>query len=350
MSTTVLDSSAVSAFCESAAIMLAAGIQTDEAVSLLGENMEDGAFKRVCDGVYGHLIAGKSLTDSLRDSAAFPRHVVDMVGVGEVSGRLEPTLRTLAVYYDEESRLFAKIRSSIVYPAALLCIMSVILAFTVAIILPVFVNVYESLSGNLASGSFNAVGLSIGIGWTALAITLVCTVVVLLVAFVMRTENGRQRLMSLAEGLPLTRNTMFQLALSRFTSALSTYVASGINTDTAMTEAVHMVNHRTLKPQLEQARSAMLDPVAPKSLAQAISESGVFEPVYARMLTIGARSGSTENVLDRLSLTFFDDAIVKMDHLVDGVEPALAAFLTVAVGATLISVMMPLIGIMGSIG
>ena len=46
MATTVLESSSVSAFCESVAIMLAAGIQTDEAVSLLGENMEDGAFKR----------------------------------------------------------------------------------------------------------------------------------------------------------------------------------------------------------------------------------------------------------------------------------------------------------------
>ncbi len=80
------------------------------------------------------------------------------------------------MYYDEEGRLFAKMRSSIVYPAALLCVMSVILAFTVAVILPVFVDVYESLSGNLAAGSFNAVGASIGIGWAALAVTLVCTV------------------------------------------------------------------------------------------------------------------------------------------------------------------------------
>lgn len=111
-----------------------------------------------------------------------------------------------------------------------------------------------------------------------------------------------------------------------------------------------MVDHRSLKRQLEGAREAMLDLSAPKSLAQAVSDSGVFEPVYARMLTIGARSGSVEDVLGRLSLTFFDDAIVKMDRLVDGVEPALAAFLTVAVGATLVSVMLPLIGIMGSIG
>ena len=350
MATSVLESSAVSAFCESVAIMLAAGIQTDEAVSLLGDDMEDGAFKRTCDAVYARLAGGEPLAAALERTGAFPRHAVDMVRAGEVSGRLEPTLRTLAMYYDEEARLFAKMRSSVVYPAALLCVMSVILAFTVAVILPVFVNVYEGLSGELATGSFATVGAAIGIGWAALAVTLVCTAAVLVMAAAMRSEGGRRGFMRLAEKLPFTRSTMRQLALSRFTSALAIYVASGVDTDTAMKEAVALVDHRSLKSQLEEARATMLDVSAPKSLTQAVSASGVFEPVYARMLTIGARSGSVESVLGRLSLTFFDDAVVKMDRLVDGVEPALAAFLTIAVGATLVSVMLPLIGIMGSIG
>ena len=68
------------------------------------------------------------------------------------------------------------------------------------------------------------------------------------------------------------------------------------------------------------------------------------------MLTIGTRSGSLDAALDRLSANFFDDAILRIDGAIDNIEPALAAFLTIAVGATLISVMMPLIGIMGSIG
>ena len=46
MATKMLESSAVSAFCESVAVMHSAGIQMDEAVFLLGENMEDAAFKR----------------------------------------------------------------------------------------------------------------------------------------------------------------------------------------------------------------------------------------------------------------------------------------------------------------
>ena len=65
------------------------------------------------------------------------------------------------------------------------------------------------------------------------------------------------------------------------------------------------------------------------------------------MLVVGTRSGSLETVLASLSDTFFDDSIVRLDGLIDSVEPTLAAFLTVGVGATLIAVMLPLIGIMG---
>ena len=76
----------------------------------------------------------------------FPRYAVDMVRVGENAGRTEEVLRALGVYYDEEDRLFAKIRSSVGYPAALLCVMSIILAFTVIVILPVFEDVYVSIA------------------------------------------------------------------------------------------------------------------------------------------------------------------------------------------------------------
>ena len=172
-----LDSAGISLFCESVAMMLAAGIQTDEAVGMLSEDIGDVALQATCESVYGRLCAGDTLAVAMKASGAFPRYAVDMVGVGEASGRLEEVLRSLGVYYDEEDRLFAKIRSSVGYPAALLCIMSIILAFTVIIILPVFEDVYVSMAGSLTDGSSGAVGVSVAIGWVALGITLICAIV-----------------------------------------------------------------------------------------------------------------------------------------------------------------------------
>lgn len=350
MSAKMLESSALSAYCESIALMLAAGIQTDEAVHLLGDNMQDLYFKESCDAVYRELITGKSLAAAMRETQRFPAYSIDMVAAGEKTGRLEEVLLGLSRYYDEEDRLFSKIKNAIGYPAALLGIMSIILLFTVVFILPVFISVYENLSGDLTTGSFSFVNVSVVIGWVALAITLLCAIAILICTSMLRTQNGSIKVIAALERMPYARRPLQQLALSRFTSALSIFIASGIDTNASMQEAIKMCEHKKLRKQLEAVQREMIDLDHPKSLAQAMYDNDVFEPIYARMLVIGTRTGSLEVVLQRLADTSFDDSLTQIDRFIDSVEPALAAFLTVSVGATLISVMLPLIGIMGSIG
>ena len=345
-----LESSALSAFFGSIATMLSAGIQTDEAALMLSENRESSRFQEVCNIVYKRLVEGGSLADAMHESEGFPPYAVNMVRTGEHSGHLEQVLRNLEMYYDEESRMFDKLRSSMGYPAALLVIMAVILAFTVLVILPVFRGVYENMTGSLAAGSASSVGLSGVIGAVALVLTIALAIVALWLTGKTRSAGGRQSLMELFERFPGISGAMYQLSLSRFTAALATYVSSGITNEDAMERAIETVDNDKLKARLQKAVESMVDLDNPRSLTQAISENDIFEPLYARLLNVGMRSGSTEETLAQLSNTFFDDAVLQIDRALDRVEPVLAAFLTIAVGATLIAVMLPLIGIMGSIG
>ena len=68
------------------------------------------------------------------------------------------------------------------------------------------------------------------------------------------------------------------------------------------------------------------------------------------MLLSSARAGSAEATLEQLAQIFSEDSNRQTDRLIDSIEPLLAGFLTVAVGLTLLSSMLPLIGILGSIG
>jgi type IV pilus assembly protein PilC len=350
MATTLLESSALSAFCGSIAVMLSAGIQTDEAVHMLCDNREESQFRDVCSDVYQDLIDGGSLCGAMEKSGAFPSYAVDLVRAGETSGRLEEVLRNLELYYDEEDRMFSKISTSVGYPAALLCIMAAILAVTVGMILPVFVGVYENMSASMTAGSFSTVGLSVGIGWASLVVTILCAVVVLYISLSVRSEKGRLNLIDRLANFPLTRDAIYQLALSRYTAALATYVASGVTSEEATKLANETVNNPQLAKRVAAVYESMTDLSNPRSLAQAIAENDVFEPFYARMLAVGTVSGGVDATLASLSQTFFDDALVKLDRVTNAIEPILAAFLTISVGATLISVMLPLIGIMTSVG
>ena len=350
MAQELLESGALSAFCGSIATMIQAGIQVDEAVLLLGENRERSRFQEVCASVYEQVVAGATLADAMRASEGFPPYAIGMVETGEQSGHLEDVLDNLETYYDEEARLFAKLRQSVSYPALLLTIMCVILAFSTFVIIPVFARVYESIASSLVAGSLASIGTSRAIGLAALVLVALCAAGSLWLTFQADTEPGRQRITRLLERFPLTARAMYQLALSRFTAALAAYVSSGVTSEEALTLASQTVDHAKLLERLDQAHESMVSLDNPRSLAQAIDESEVFEPLYARMLNVGMRSGSTDETLRDFSESFFDDAVGQIDHALDYVEPLFAAFLTLSVGITLIALMLPLVGIMTAIG
>lgn len=343
-----LDSGTLSVFCDGIAMMLAAGIQTEEAVFLLANNMEETPFKQTCRDLYACLTAGETLGSAMEKTGAFPDYALRMVRAGEYSGRLESVLRNLAIYYSEEDRLFTKMRSAILYPAALLAVMTVILVFTVAVILPVFTGVYDSIAGSLATSTYAYVRLSMGIGYAALALMALSTIAAIVLA-VMSNGSSRSMLFRIMGRLPISADAMYHMALSRFTAALATFVSAGVQGDRAMEEAIKMIDHPRLRKRAQITYASMTNLENPKSLSQAIYDNELFDPIYGRMMLVSGRSGSTEQTLQSLSNTFFDDAVVRIDALIDSVEPSLAAFLTLSVGATLIAVMLPLIGIMGSI-
>ena len=350
MARRMLGESALSTFCGSMATMISAGIQVDEATMMLSDNDERSRFQSVCNELYRYTSEGASLAEAMKGTRAFPNYAIDMVSAGERSGHLEQVLRNLELYYDEEDRMFEKLRSCVGYPAALLCIMSVILAFTVIVILPIFMDVYNNMAGSLASGSFSSVGLSATIGWVALAVMVVFAIVAVVIAAITNTVNGRKVVMRLLSRIPQTRQALYQLELSRFTASLATLVSSGIQEEESMARAMRVVSQRRLLGKLQRALDGMRNMDNPLSLTQAISIYQVFDPLYVRMLAVGMRSGSADETLKSLSSTFFDDAVMQIDRAFDNIEPLLAALLTIAVGATLVAVMLPLIGIMTSIG
>lgn len=351
MANTILTSAQVGEFCESMALMLSAGITLAEGSSMLAGGYGEGTTERsVLMALYRSLAQGSSLADAMERSGAFPTYASSMVRNGERTGRLEGALRSLAHYYEEQARLFARIRTAVAYPCALLCVMSAILAFCVIAILPVFSGVYDTMAGGLAAPSATLVGVGMAVGWTALAITLVLTAFALAVFISCRSERGRARLLRAAQKLPGLRGPLHVIALGRFMATLAVYVASGSQSDEAVASAAVVVEHESLKERVAAAHEAMIRPIRPLGLVQALTQHGVIDELSMRMLEFGMRTGQMDAGLSKLADSLFDDGVERFDRVIDMVEPVLVALMTVAIGATLIAVMLPLVGILGAIG
>lgn len=350
MAHSLLESSAVSAFCGTFAQMIAAGIQVEEAARLLAGEHAEGPFKTACEQVYQEVAAGKKLGVAMRRSGVFPDFACDLVATGEETGHMEDALLALDQYYSEEDRLFAKLYTNVRHPAIILCLMTVVLAVIDLLVLPSFTSAYESVAGSLTGGSFALVGAATVIGWIALAVTFVCAVLALAVTVRIGSEEGRMKLALTMAKLPATKPAFYQLALARFTLALSAHISAGVESNTALKKAAAMVEHPVLKERTAAALANCTDLDRPKGLVEALADNEVYDPFYTRMLEAGDRTASFSETLTRCSKIFFDDALDQLDRAADNVEPALTILLTVAVGASLVAAMLPLVGIMQSIG
>ena len=304
MAAKILRSLAVSAFCEDMAMMLAAGIQVDDALSLMRGDSEDGPLYDAASAVLERVQMGEPLAEAVEQCGYFPAYAAQLVAAGEAAGRTESVLKSLAVYYETQDKLEKRLKSAVIYPAVLLFLMAGVLAVLVARVLPVFTGVYTGLAGSVAASSYAYITAANIIGWASLCLVIVLTALLLTGAAAARTQRGNGLFRTLFEKLPFTSAAARRLAEAQFTTALATFTASGMDTDTAMERASDMVRHRALRAQLESCRRQMLEG---RSLAQAVYDNRVFEPLYARMLMSGARSGNLDQVLARLAQVFSAD-------------------------------------------
>ena len=344
-----LDNLGVSAFCESMGMMVRAGIQTDEAISLLEQGTADRE-----KGVLGTGIAvmkekveeGASLSDAMRASGIFPEYALQMIAAGETSGRQEDILFRLSRYYKDQKTISEKIRSAVTYPAAMIVLIIAVLAVMLAMVLPAFTDVYDSLTGSLSASTYGYIRWAYGFCWFALILMIV--IAVCLFGGLWMWNNGKRAAVEgVLRRIPLCAEILDNMGMFRFTSALGTFLASGEMQDIAVLDSIPMTDCKPVEEKLKKCVARMEEG---HSIAQAAYDEELFEPVYGRMLLAGERSGSMESVLERLTELLEENCTAMVDSLVGIVDPLLSGILMFTVGLSLLSVMLPLIGMMNSIG
>ena len=348
MRTKKLDELGVSAFCESMAMMLQSGIQTDEAVSLLRSEHGDGAgvLESALAVMKEKLDAGEGLASAMRDSGVFPDYALQMIEAGESSGRLEDILFRLSDYYADQKTIADKLRNAVTYPAAMLVLIIAVLSVMLILVLPAFTDVYESLTGSLAASSYRYVYWAYAFCWIALA-AMILLAAALLIGYGMWKRGRRSTVEKLLEKNKLCASILESMGMFRFTSALATFLASGEMQDEAMANSLPMTACAPVEEKLHRCMDRMAEG---HSIAQSAYDESLFEPVYGRMLLAGERSGNLERVLGRLTDLLEEKCRNLVDRLLGIVDPLLSGVLMFTVGLSLLSVMLPLIGMMNSVG
>ena len=224
----------------------------------------------------------------------------------------------------------------------MLCMIIVVLIIMLAIVLPVFSHVYASLSAS----SMGYIRFGYGL-CTVLLVIMVVAVIVMLIGLGM-WRGGKQAAVEKAlRHFPSFAGVFDEMGTFRFTSAFEIYLSTGEMQDDAMLKSIELTDCAPVEEKLKNCYRHMEEG---HGFAQAANEEELYEPIYGRMLLPAEKSGSTTAVLRRLTSLLKDDVAARVGRLVDTVEPLLSGVLMISIGLILLSLMVPLIGMMSSIG
>ena len=87
-----------------------------------------------------------------------------------------------------------------------------------------------------------------------------------------------------------------------------------------------------------------------ESFIDSVSELSLFSSMHIQMLNMGQRTGEMDVVMKKLTIIYENEADRSIGNAVSLIEPALVGTLCIVIGFILISVMLPLMNIMSSIG
>jgi type IV pilus assembly protein PilC len=245
---------------------------------------------------------GSTLEQAAREhSRHLPRFFIELVGAGEIGGRLVEVFENLADYYERMSDLVRKIIGKLIYPICLLSFLAITMCFMAAL---GEASTEQGLDFNVLMKGFlqNIANLLLSAG------------VVLLVVIVL----ARMKLLGWVFGLittfmwPLASVTR-KLSISRFARSLALLVKSGVPVTEAVAKAAATANN----PYIERSLVRCIPDIqAGESLSVALSPCRYLSDMAREMIHTGEESGKLDQHLQKVADVHEAEAMQAASNLV----------------------------------
>lgn len=342
-----LSSRDISLFCSQFVLILRSAIPLPDGIRAMSENVQDSSGKKLMLKIEQSLEQNGSFYTALTEAGAFPDYMVNMVRIGEKAGKLDDVMDALSSFYERDNKLKSYIRGALLHPLILVLMMAAVISVLIIKVLPVFNEVLLNMGSDMLSASRSVTRFGMAVGICALAVTMILALILVLMLALSGTEAGSQNLLDFVSRFGAARRLSEKIASARFASVMSMLLSSGYDTSQSFDFVVKILTGKNMIGKVEKIRQSVN---SGGSLALAIEEAQIFPSVYSSMIHLGAKTGSLDTVMNKLADIYSDDVNDSIGKAVSVIEPAMISVLSIVIGGILLSVMLPLIGIMSSIG
>lgn len=323
------------------ATLIRAGVSIVESTRILADQTKSKPLKKALEAVEEDIRTGVSFSEATaKHPKVFPLLFSNMMRSGEATGNIDDTLERLANSFEKQYNLKKKVQSTMTYPAVLFVLTIVVAVFMMVVIVPSFVDSFESMGADLPWMTVVTIAVSAWLQrfWWLLILLAIVGVIVF------RTLYKGNQQFNYAVHYALLRMPIFgpllqKSAISRMMGTLSSLFSSAVPILQSLTIVERVVGNPVMSKVVLEARDSL---ERGNTLSEPLEQSWLFPPLVTSMTKIGESTGSLDYMLEKVA-EFYDAEVERsVDTLKSLIEPLMILFLACIVGVIVAAIFLPM--------
>ena len=326
--------------------LLKAGVPIVRALAGLQESSQNPQLNRVVGDVREKLEAGQELSLGMRSHPeVFSPFMVNMLKVGELTGRLDEVFLRLNEFFEFEKKIGDDVRGAMRYPAIVIVALAVAMFIVNLFVVPAFAKMFASLKVELPLMTRVLIGLSdLFVAYWPIMIVALAAAVFGFRAY-LRSPGGRYAWDWLKLRMPVVGPLLYKATLAKFSRSFALAGRSGVPIQQALSLVSDVVENAYLSARILGMREGI---ERGESVLRTAVNAGIFDSLVLQMVAVGEETGEMDTLMGEIADMYEREVNVEVDGLAAKAEPILLVFMGTLVLVLALGVFLPMWDMVGA--
>ncbi|MFQ5934314.1 MAG: type II secretion system F family protein [Dehalococcoidia bacterium] len=335
-------------FTRQLSTLLESGANLLRILEMLQSETRNRILRRTIADILKTLDEGGSLSVALaKHKKLFGPLYVNVVEVGEHTGRLGPALEQLADILQKEHEVRQKAIHTMMYPLAIVGLSMVTLTILVTVALPPLLNVFDQMDAEIPMMTKIAVGASNFVKGNFLKIPLVIVAAIVIFSVLQRIPSIKYRLDLVRLRTPIVGSLTMTGELARFARTIAMLLESGLGLATALQLGRGSCGNLVIRNAIAEAEESLM---SGHGVAESLKRHSVFPGMFIQLVTIGEESNSMQRTMGDAANIYQKQHEQRLNTLLGMLEPASTVMVGGIAGFIALSMFLPIYSTLSTIG
>jgi type II secretory pathway component PulF len=335
-----INSRDIAEFTRQLANLIHSGFSLARALSTLKDQAQHPGLKKLIQLLSAKIEKGSTFSQALAEyPESFSSFYLSMIKIGESAGNLDETLLRLADFKEKEEELLSQVRAALTYPAFLLVVGFISLFVLLTFFVPRLVGIYSDFGQALPLITQITISVSSFMSKFWWLILIAVAGLVVFSRYYWKVEKNRLQIDSFALQIPLLKNIIQQIEISRFAYALAMLLKSGVPVLESIGVVTLSVDNRLFRQKISSFKEKISKGT---SLSDCFRAEKIFPPVLSNMAAVGEEGGELTEMLFRIAASFEAEVNRTVKTMVSLIEPMLIIFIGGIVVLLVFAILLPI--------